>query len=177
MALDVGTLIRGLPQTNIPGTIVKFTTSYVGGRKAFAAYGNRTTIQRQFNAGVHQGGVILPTLFNICTTKSPTQIHKQTRVQNKNTYNHTYIKFWPRQNNTLTLNPDKTSCSMQSRPCGIYEQSGPQNKHCTTHGNAPKGSGSYLRPKTHIQHTHSQHLSTRTQSSTNNKSTHHNRMG
>ena len=28
-----------------------------------------------------------------------------------------------------------------------YEQSGPQNKHyCTTHGNAPKGCGSYLRP-------------------------------
>ena len=29
--------------------------------------------------------------------------------------------------------------------------------------NAPKGSGSCLRPKTHIQHTHSQHLSTRPQ--------------
>ena len=47
----------------------------------------------------------------------------------------------------------------------------------TTHGNAPKGSGSYLRPKTHIQHTHPQHLSTSTQTSTNHKSTHCNRMG
>ena len=27
-------------------------------------------------------------------------------------------------------------------------------QQCTTHGNAPKGSESYLRPKTHIQHTH-----------------------
>ena len=46
------------------------------------------------------------------------------------------------------------------------EQSGPKQttQHCTTHGNAPKGSGPYLRPKTHIQHTHSQHLSTSTQS-------------
>ena len=46
----------------------------------------------------------------------------------------------------------------------------------TTHGNVPKGSGSYLRPKTHIQHTYPQHLSTSTQTSTNHKSTHCNRM-
>ena len=50
-------------------------------------------------------------------------------------------------------------------------------QHCTTHGNEPKGYGSSLRPKYHIQHTHSDHISTRTQSSTNNKSTHRNRMG
>ena len=41
---------------------------------------------------------------------------------------------------------------------------------------ASKDSGSYLKPKPHIQHTHSHHLSTRTHSSTNNKSTHRNRM-
>ena len=53
--------------------------------------------------------------------------------------------------------------SVHSIPCAIYEQSGPQNKqHYTTHGNAPKGSGSYLRTKTHIQQTHSQHLGTLT---------------
>ena len=53
--------------------------------------------------------------------------------------------------------------SVHTRPCRIYEQSGPNNKQqSTTHGNAPKGSGSYLRPKTHIQHTHPQHLSTST---------------
>ena len=45
--------------------------------------------------------------------------------------------------------------SVHTRPCRIYEQSGPNNKQQrTTHDNAPKGSGSYLRPKTHIQHTH-----------------------
>ena len=48
--------------------------------------------------------------------------------------------------------------------------------HCTTHGNTPKHSGSYLIPKSRIQHTHSQHLSTRTQASINNKNTHCNRM-
>ena len=60
--------------------------------------------------------------------------------------------------------------SVHTRPCRIYEESGPNNKQqSTTHGNAPKGSVSYLRPKTHIQHTHPQHLSTSTQTSTNIK--------
>ena len=68
----------------------------------------------------------------------------------------------PKQNNLHTVH---------SKPCRIYNQSGPQNKqHCTTHGNA----GSYLRLKTH---TYSQHLSTRRQAPTNNKNTHRNRMG
>ena len=68
--------------------------------------------------------------------------------------------------------------SVHARPCRIYEQSGPKNiQQSTTHGNSPNGSGSYLRPKTHIQHTHPQHLSTRTQTSTNQKSTQCNRMG
>ena len=44
----------------------------------------------------------------------------------------------------------------------INEQSGPQIKeYCTTHGNVPKDYGSYLRPKTFIQHTHTQPLTTR----------------
>ena len=46
-----------------------------------------------------------------------------------------------------------------------------------TYDNVPKGSGSYLRPKIHIQHTHPQHLSTSTQTSINHKNTHCNRMG
>ena len=75
-------------------------------------------------------------------------------------------------------------------------------EHCITHGNVPKDYGPYLRPKTHIQHTHSQHLSTSTQVflvflyrknfiqkkilqkstvtvtvTTNDKCTHSNRMG
>ena len=60
--------------------------------------------------------------------------------------------------------------SVHARPCRIYEQSGPKNtQQSTTHGNAPKGSESYLRPKTHIQHTHPQHLCTLTHTSTKHK--------
>ena len=67
--------------------------------------------------------------------------------------------------------------------CRTMEDSGLMTRcifntqQCNTHGNAPKGDGSYLRPKPHIQHTHPPHLSTRTQTSTNHKSTHCNRMG
>ena len=50
-------------------------------------------------------------------------------------------------------------------------------QHCTTHGIAPKGSGPYLRAKTQIHHTHTQHLSTSTHATTNDKNTHSNRMG
>ena len=52
--------------------------------------------------------------------------------------------------------------------CEMSPKSMINKQQSTTHGNAPKGSGSYLRPKTHIQHTHPQHLSTSTQ--TSNKS-------
>ena len=37
--------------------------------------------------------------------------HTQVRVQPRNTYNHTYTKFLPGQNNLL-LNPDKTTCTL-----------------------------------------------------------------
>ena len=73
---------------------------------------------------------------------------------------------WTKQNN-LILNPDKTTCTLFTPDPAEYM--------CTLdikiHNNAlpmathPKVLGSYRRPKTHIQHTHPQHLSTRTQTS------------
>ena len=80
----------------------------------------------------------------------------------------------------LTLNPDKTTCTLFTPVPAEYKSNLDlkiNNTYCTTHGNPPKGYGHYLRPKTHIQHTHSQHLSTSTQATTNDKSTHSNRMG
>ena len=97
----------------------------------------------------------------------PTQItstshpHTQARVQPRNIYNHTHIKF----------------CLHKTKQSHTKSRQNKNTQQSTTHGNAPKGSGSYVRPKTHIHHTHPQHLNTRTQTSTNHKSTHCNRMG
>ena len=115
--INIHTLIRKLLQTNIPDTIIKFIANYIKKRKAYTTYRNHISKQRQFKTGVPQGGVLLPTLFNIYTTDSPppsapvqvmayagmtsqSHPHTQVRVQPRNTYNHTYTKFLPGQNKT-----------------------------------------------------------------------------
>ena len=114
--------------------------------------------------------------FRSWPTQTISHPHTQVRVQQRNTYNHTYIKFClDKTKQPLAKSRQNNLHSVHTRTCKIY---GPNNKQqSTTHGNAPKGSGSYLRPKTHIQHTHPKHLSTRTHTSTNHKSTHCNRIG
>ena len=114
----IHTLIRKLLQTNIPNTIIKFIENYIKGRKAYTTYRNHTSRQRQFKTGVPQGGVLSPTLYNIHTnhlpsssapvqawptqTTSPSHLHTKTRLQPRNAYNHTYIKFLPGQNKTIS---------------------------------------------------------------------------
>ena len=54
--INIHTLARKLLQTRIPGTIIKFITIYIKGRKAYTTYINHTSSQRQFKTGVTQGG-------------------------------------------------------------------------------------------------------------------------
>ena len=135
-----------------------------------------TSKQRQFKLAFHKVGYFHPhySTFTPQTYHHPvhrfrswpmqmtsqSHPHTQVRVQPRNTYNHTYTLFLPGQNNLL-LNPDKTTCTLFTPdPCRIYKQSGPNNKQqSTTHGNAPKGSGSYLRH----QNSHTAHTSTTSQ--------------
>ena len=69
--INIHTLIRKLPQTNIPGTIIRCIANYMKGRKAYKTYINHTSRKRQFQTGVPQGGVLSPTLFTIYTPDLP----------------------------------------------------------------------------------------------------------
>ena len=50
---------------------MKLIANYIKGRKAYTAYRNHTSSQRQFKTGVPQGGVLSPALFNIYTADIP----------------------------------------------------------------------------------------------------------
>ena len=176
--------------------IINFIANYIKGRKAYTTYRNHTSRQRQFKTGVPQGGILSSTLLNIYTSDLPppsapvqvmayadditiTSTHTITSAA-KNTYTaiptESFCLDKTKQSHTK-YRQNNLHC-VHARPWRIYEQFGHTNtQQCNTHGNAPKCSGSYLLPKTHIQHTHPQHLSTRTQTSTNHKSIHCNRMG
>ena len=118
--------IRKLLHTKIPGTIIKFITNYIKGRKAYTIYRNHTSSRRKFKTGVPQGGVLSPTLFNIYTAdipppRAPVQVmayaddititSTQARVQPRNTYiqfcldktKHSHTKS--RKNNLHSVHP------------------------------------------------------------------------
>ena len=136
-AINIHTLIRKLLQTKIPGTIIKFIANYIKGRKAYTTYINHTSSQRQVKTGVPQGGILSPTLFNIYTADVPpprgpaqvmtyadditiTSTHTQVRVQPRNTYNHTYIKFcMDKTKQSRTKSRQNNLHSVYSRPYRI----------------------------------------------------------
>ena len=127
--INIHTLIRKLLQTNIPDTIIKLIANYIKGRKSYTTYRNHTSRQRQFITGVPQGGVLSLTLFNSYTSDLPppsvpvqvmfyeddiaiTSTHTSTSAAKK--YIQSYIQkvfAWTKQN-SLILNPDKTTCTL-----------------------------------------------------------------
>ena len=127
--INIHTLIRKLLHTNIPGTIIKFIANYIKGRIAYTTYINYTSSKRQFTTGVPQGGVLSPTLFKMYTAdipppRAPVQViayadaititSTNTRTSAANKYIQPYLHkvfAWTKQNN-LTLNPDKTTCTL-----------------------------------------------------------------
>ena len=188
--INIHTLIRKLLETNIQAQ--SLSSSQTTSSDVKLTQHEETTQPDNVNLkfGIPQVGVLSPTLFNIYTSDLPppsapvqvmayaddiTSTHKHECRQEVYTTIPTYSFCLDKTKQSHTKSRQNNLHSVHARPCRIYEQSGPQNtQHCTTHGNAPKGSGSYLRPKTHI---HPQHISTRTQTSINHKRTHCNRMG
>ena len=148
--INIHTLIGKLLQTKISCTIIKLIANYIKQRKAYTTYMNHTSSHRQFKTGVACPFTHTIQPFHCRHTPprasvqawsaqmtSPSYLHTQAQVQPRNTYNHTYIQFLPRQNKqSHTKSRQNNLHSVHSRRCSIREYSGPQNKqHCTTHGN------------------------------------------
>ena len=152
--INIHTLIRKLLQTNIPDTIIKFIANYIKGRKAHTTYINHTSKQRQF--------------------------HPHYLTVTPQTYHHPVHQFrsWPMQM-TSQSHPTHTSTNVAKKYIQPYLHK--DKTTCNLFTPVPTEYTSNLdltiNNKTHIQHTHPQHLSTSTQTSTNHKSTHCNRMG
>ena len=127
--INIHTLIRKLLQTKIPGTIIQFIANYIKRRKIYTTYINHPSSQPQFKTVVPQGGVVSPTLFNIYTVDIPpprapvlgmayaediTITSTQTSTSAAKKYIQPYLHkvlALIKQNN-LTLNPDKTTCTL-----------------------------------------------------------------
>ena len=88
--INIHTCIRKLLQTKILGTIIKFIANYIKGRKTYTTYINHTSSQHQFKTGV---------LYQHYSTFTLQTYHYP---EHRFTYNHTYIKFLPGQNKTIS---------------------------------------------------------------------------
>ena len=123
------TLIEKLINTNTPTLITRFIANYIRGRKAFTQYKNKNSFKKQFKAGVPQGGVLSPTLFNIYMSDLPTpprDIHVTTYADDITIYssdkNYTIaqqrlqpyledVQTWTKAND-LKLNASKTMTTL-----------------------------------------------------------------
>ena len=143
-----------------------------------------TSIQRQFKTVAPQGGVYSPTLFHVHIDLSPPRApvlvmayadditikftSTSTSAANKCMQPYLHTVFSLAKQNILTLNPDKTTCTLFTPDHADYTSNLDLKIHKTALHMATKVSGYYLRHNTHTQHTPSHHFSTRTQASRNN---------
>ena len=123
------TLIEKLINTNTPNLITRFIANYIRDRKAFTQYKNKNSFKKQFKAGVPQGGVLSPALFNIYMSDLPTpprDIHVTTYADDITIYssdkNYTIaqqrlqpyledVQTWTKAND-LKLNASKTMTTL-----------------------------------------------------------------
>ena len=109
--IKIHTVIRKLLQTKITDTIIKFVANYIKGRQAYTTYINNISSQVNSKLAYHKVASFHQhySKFTLQTyhhpehrfrswptdMTSPSHLHTQARVQPRNTYDHTYIKFLP----------------------------------------------------------------------------------
>ena len=99
--INIHTLIRKLLQTNIPGTIIMFIANYINLKLAFHKVASFHPHYLTFTPQTYHHPVHRFSSWPKQTTP-PLHPHTHARVQPRNTYNHTYIKFLPGQNKTIS---------------------------------------------------------------------------
>ena len=122
------TLVYEIPATTLLYVMPAITLVYAL-RKAFTQYKNKNSFKKQFKAGVPQGGVLSPTLFNIYMSDLPTpprDIHVTTYADDITIYssdkNYTIaqqrlqpyledVQTWTKAND-LKLNASKTMTTL-----------------------------------------------------------------
>ena len=62
---------RMINSTTIPPIFIKYLSNYIQGRRAYTVYNSAQSKQRSFHAGVPQGGVLSPALFNLFMADMP----------------------------------------------------------------------------------------------------------
>ena len=149
----------------IPGTSSKLIANYIKERKAYTTYRNHTYSQRQFKIGVPQGGILSPTLFNIYTAhipppRAPVQFmayadditiastHTSTSADKKYIQPYIHKVFaWTKQN-TLTLNPDKTTFTLLTPDPAEYKS----NLDLKINNTTQRPQRLWALPQTHSSH-------------------------
>ena len=82
--VNIHQLNHKIHNTHIPTTIIKFLANYLKGRRQYTSYNNHTSKHTNIKAGVPQGGVLSPTLFNIYQNLLPYLNEIHTWAHNNN---------------------------------------------------------------------------------------------
>ena len=122
--INIHTLIRKLLQTKIPGTIIKFIANYIKGHKAYTQHIEITHPHVNSKLAFHKVAAFHQhySTFTLQTYHHPenwfrswpTQMTSHTSTSAVKKYIQPYLHnvfAWTKQNN-LTLNPDKTTCTL-----------------------------------------------------------------
>ena len=138
--VNIHQLIHKIHNTHIPTTIIKFLANYLKGRRQYTSYNNHTSKHTNIKAGIPQGGVLSPTLFNIYLLDIPLpkisslnlityadDITITSSHPNTNTATQTLLPYlneihtWT-HNNNLQINPTKTTSTLMTPDPSEYNK-------------------------------------------------------
>ena len=142
--VNIHQLIHKIHNTHILTTIIKLLANYLKSRRQYTSYNNHTSKHTNIKAGVPQGGVLSPTLFDIYLSDIPlpkissfnlitytddifiTSSHPNINTATQNLLPYlNEIHTWA--HNNLQINPTKTTSTLMTPDSSKYNK--PLNIH------------------------------------------------